>query len=464
MFDSFSSGQVIVSFQDHSVQIVHAKAKHDELAIEKSITLAVDELDNYLASDKSRSYTVIADFATLRQEIIYLPRTKEKYLKPLIENEIKNRFADLGECSYFYNILGLDFTYEGKKWFEIAIFLVSDEEAYALIDRFARFDKTISALFLPATPIARLADLDESPDAETTFCVADMESYKSLLLLRGGKVCFTRKVPSSGPGLTDEDVQNINMTINYCTQTLKYPPTQVLIIGEPCDTDMPDIDLPIPTRWLAVPDFVRASRETVMKYLVPVAAALPVKNRREQTLLPADYSLLKARTTALAWLTMVLLLLGTLCGGYGIVKSAANRTQEKKIDALKQEAEKLTGILPAYEAQKTELEKITPFITYINKKREAPDFQKALVALSQLGKPELGRIRVKSIKMSSDAGSAIISLSGIIDTKTYTDLYAQHKLLLETAKKSGGLEITSEKLNLKDSSFELAARHRISQP
>jgi len=458
MFNLLSSSKAIVSFLGQKVQIVHARARHGALTIDRNLTLGIDELDRYLASDKTRSYTVIADFETLRQEIIYIPRTKEKYLKPLIENEIKTRFADLGECTFFYNILGIDVSYEGKKWFETAVFAVSTSECDQLIDRFDRLGKTVDILLPDIVPLLGLIHTEEATGDDLQICAIDLGARKKFILHRGNKLYFTRDVLSGGIGFNAEDIMNLNMTINYAAQTLKFMPDRITLMGYPCDSDMPDLELPLPTRWLDVPSQLPQNQEQTFEQILPMSAMLPSKRRGWGNLLPAAYRHLLQQKRILSAVTMVCIAVTIAATTFIAIKAPVILKRQENVHSLKTDVKQMERIVPLFESHRRELERLKPFVTLINSQFTSPDVQKVLIATAPLGSVEFRTIKVKEIRMNVEGTALKAVLKGELGSKTYAATQSDYQRMLERLKAGKTMSIDSERLNLQDKSFEVALK------
>ncbi|MBI3592968.1 MAG: hypothetical protein HY099_05755, partial [Nitrospirae bacterium] len=84
--------QIAVSFEDELIRVVYASTDREKIVIKKTLVLKDGEFDNFLEKEKTRRFTVVCDFKTAYQDILLLPPVKEKYLKRIVETEIRKRY------------------------------------------------------------------------------------------------------------------------------------------------------------------------------------------------------------------------------------------------------------------------------------------------------------------------------------------------------------------------------------
>ncbi len=105
---------IAVSFEGEYIKVVHADYRHGNVTIEKTFTFSNIEFDHYLETTKDDEFIVVNDFQNIYQDIISIPPAQDKYLRTLIELEIKKRIPELKDFSFFYEELR-DIQKEGKK-------------------------------------------------------------------------------------------------------------------------------------------------------------------------------------------------------------------------------------------------------------------------------------------------------------------------------------------------------------
>lgn len=98
--------QITISFESEVIKIIHTVLNRGNLRIQKTLILHDEEFDNFLKKENKRSFTVVCNFKSFYQDIIFFPPVKGKYYKPVIESEIRKKSPDLKDFSFFYTILG----------------------------------------------------------------------------------------------------------------------------------------------------------------------------------------------------------------------------------------------------------------------------------------------------------------------------------------------------------------------
>lgn len=455
------SRQTILHIDGDSFRVVQARTIKGTLVVEQMFCVSEEHLDTSLRDIKAGLLTVCANMDSMRQHMVYLPVTKERYLNALVAGQLQDRYDETGEHSFFFSVLG-ETKIEGEKWLQIAVFVVDDTELNKIISRFSRNGRTVARIFPNVCALERLAVLSMREDSEhdrNIFCVADLGRTKTLFVLQHDKLCFSRDVPSPGFGIHEQDVQNINMSVSYCSQTLHIVPVKVLIMSLAYDTDTPGLDLMLPAQWITLPSQITLEFEKIREYLVPLSIPLPYSNPLRGNLLPKWYRtlLLRSKTVNIMIVAVAVTLLALV--GYAGVKALEAGTLRKNVLAAKREIRAMDRIMPQFKALKQELDSFAPLLTYANTKLDRTDMQKVLTALAELGRPEYGRSLPGGIKLVSmpggaaEKGAVTVSISGKLAAGTFTEMNNSYQTALETIKRFPGAEVTSSSMNLNESTY-----------
>lgn len=451
------SSQTILHIDGDIFRVVQVRTSRGNLVVGKMCSVEESELDVCLRDMKASSLTICANFDSMRQHVVYLPVTKERYLKALVAGQLQDRFDETGEHSFFFSVLG-ETRIEGEKWLEIAAFVVDDSELNGIITRFSRNGCTVTLIHPNVCALERLAvlSLKDDPDHDKIIlCVADLGQTKTLFVLRHGKLSFSRDVPSPGFGIHEQDVQNINMTISYCSQSLHIVPAKVLIMSLAYDTDTPSLDLMLPTRWITLPQQIPLEYEKIREHLIPISVQLPCSDPLRGNLLPKWYRTLLLRSKSLNIMTVFIAATLLLLTGYAVVKAMETVKLKNNMLAVMREIKAMDRLMPQFKARKQELDTFTPLLTYANAELDKPDMQRVLTTLAILGRPEYSKTVIGEIKLSgvSGKGSVNVSMSGKLAAGTFTEMNNTYQTTLDTIKRFPGAEITASSMNLNESGF-----------
>jgi hypothetical protein len=285
--------------------------------------------------------------------------------------------------------------------------------------------------------------------------VAESESGKILLLMKEGKLYFMRDAQSFESGIHDIDVQSINMTVNYCRQTLRLTPSQVILIGTACSKYEPTMDLLLPVLCMEPPSDIIASRETITDFIIPISAMLNIEGMKDGNLLPESYRRLQRQKTILAYYTTFFLLLSIIGLGYIKIKHAEIAEIKKEIGLLRSEIRGMESIRIGYENKKKELDKVMPLINFMNAMNSSANLQKVLVSLSSIKELREKDINIVSIDINPEGTVVRIKLKGNVTAADFTAMQQAYQNLVKAMKKAEGIEIVSDKIDIKDKSFQI---------
>ena len=308
--------QVAVSFENEIIKVVYASSDNEKLLIEKTLILRDEEFDDFLRRENTRHFTVACDFKSFHEDILLIPPVKEQYIKSIIASEIKKKFPELRNPSFLYTVLG-EKLHEGRLMKEVFIFAVSNEDLFGIINRFDKHNKKIKYLYPGTFALAHLVNLSINLKNELALCIAGTGGNTALFFIKDKNFIPFRLTQFSEKGIHNTDIQNINMTIAYCRQTLKLNPTLIALVGEACYRYHSDIDLALPILCIMHPsNIIAAEKNIIEEFIMPISAIFRVKDMEAGNILPQDYRKFYVRKTAIGYLTALLLLLSLLGLGY----------------------------------------------------------------------------------------------------------------------------------------------------
>jgi hypothetical protein len=450
--------QVAISFENDIVKVVYASSDNEKLFIEKTLILRNEEFDGFLKREKTRHFTVAFDFKSFHEDILLIPPVKEQYIKSIIASEIKKKFPELRNPSFLYTVLG-EKLHEGRLMKEVFIFAVSNEDLFSVINRFDKHNKKIKYLYPGTFALAHLVNLSINLKNELALCIAGTGGNTALFFIKDKNFIPFRLTQFSEKGIHNTDIQNINMTIAYCRQTLKLNPTLIALVGEACYRYHSDIDLALPILCIMHPsNIIAAEKNIIEEFIMPISAIFRVKDMEAGNILPQDYRKFYVRKTAIGYLTALLLLLSLLGLGYTGMKISEILLLKGKIESLRTEIKSMEPAFSNYGAKYEKLQSLFPAINIIKSAGSAHDFQRLLIIMEQF---RIKNVNIHSIQINNEKGvSLFFNIKGVIISEGFADMHNNYQALLSVIKKNKEIELLSDKIDLKDKGFHIEARFK----
>jgi len=450
------TNKIVISFGGDDVKVVYAASKSSGSVVKKTLTFTNAEFEGFLQRDKNKEFVVVYDFKTFYSDLLHVPPLKGKYLKSIIESEIRKGFHEAKEFSFIYTVLG-DKVLEGKKKTEVFVFAADNSDIENILFRFARYGKIVTHLIPVVYSLAQTVPFSE----ETVFCVSSTGMDKNLFLLKGGNLLFIRVAQGIEKGINDFDIQNINMTINHCRQSLKISPLQVLLIGSACSEYDAGMTVILPVVCVNYKPKVFAEKKTIMEFISVMPCILRDKASKEflkhSNILPVKYKSLLSLKNILSYSTVMFLILSVIGLWYIIVKIPDVRAAKHRIEVLRSEVKNIEAAGAVYAGKRAELEKFIPVINITNEINSAPEIQKVLLVLPSL---DIKDININSIDMKADAGGVKLSIKGAIGAASFSDIQMRYQGLVDSMKKMEGMEVMSNKLVIKDKILEVESIYK----
>lgn len=439
-----------VSFEEKGIRIAYASTGSKKIKLQKTLLITEEEFDDFLRKESSSTFTVTADFRSIFHDIIQLPPVPDKFINKLVFNELKKRAPELGAFLFSYEFIGERFV-EGRKVKEIFAVAVSEDEINSIISRFSVRGKSVDAIYPNISCIAALASAAIGKSEDAALFVSESGFAKTLFVIDKGKLLFVRKASSTGSGMRDFDVQNVNMTISYCRQTLKLNPSVVMLIGSSCLEYDASGDTIVPSVCMILPPNVQGRQDVILDNIFPVSALLFRKQLKSSNMLPSAYRA--------AQMLRIFFKVGAACfvvlsaAGLFALRSTIDRiqTHEKNISSLSAQVSAAAPAVAEIKKIQAQLDPLMPAINALNTSNSAPDAGKALSSLSGLA---VKGVAVDSLSFNFDAGSARISAKGSIKSGSYLNTQSIFAEMIDSLGRNG-LHVVSKRLDIKDSVFNI---------
>lgn len=445
------SKQIAVSFESGYVKVSYGSQRNGNLVIARTLRIKEDEFDTLLAREKTKDFIVVFSFQSFYQDVLLLPPVDAKYLDTLIETEIKKNAPEIKDFVFFSTILK-DKIHEGRPVKEIFVFAANSNEIDPLLERFSRYGKRVQHLYADVFALSHIIADSKNVKEKTILCMMDREGFKTLFLLREGKLAFARSIQSRGKGIDQYDITNVNMTVNYARQTLREHPEELVIVSATQDKASIAEGLTLPASFFYYPSTVMVAEADAIDFAVPIAGLFLGKESAKESLLPKVYQRGIIQERILRYASAVFMIVSFLCLGYIISGWNQARQIRAMIDPLKAEIGIKAKAYEEFESRNSEFQDALPYINYLNGESATPDIQKSLVALQILNRE---KVKVKEVEIKNTGQGLAIQIKGAIAAKTYGDLQSCFRRLADDVKSVKGTQNISEKLDLASKDFSI---------
>jgi hypothetical protein len=449
------SKQVAVSFEDNLVKVVYASSDKGRTVVQKTTIFKDEEFDSFLKTTRLPDLTVVCHFKRFYSDIMIAPPAKPAYLKKIVEAEIRKRFPELRDFSYFYSVPAG--TTAGEKGLrEVFFFAVDNNELNEIVERFNKYGKSAKYIYPNVLTLSHLIRSSDDWKNKTVLSLLISEKDRTLFLAKNGKVCFVRVTPSLGREITDVDIDNINMTVSYCRQNLRlYPELIILMNTVKKESGFNTI---IPTTNIIYPMSVIASEETLRNFAAPVSAIIFGKQLRNDNLLPRKYGVLYTQKRIASYAVVFFLLFSLIALGHILINLSEIFLINKKINLLRKDLAGIDAVTSVYEKDMERMQQFLPLINFVNESHSSPDILQALVSLKFL---PMENVQIKTIQLNNKKDSSLIQVSGIIKAKNYGDMHRIFIKLLTHFSNVPGMKVISKNIELRDGHFQIDVENKI---
>lgn len=435
---------VVVSFEDEIRRVIYAKVRGENIIVDDALVLKDEQFDDFLLKEKTKEFIIVSSFKDFFQETILVPPTKKKFIKMLLEVEIKKR-SQFKDFSFLYVILGEKIV-EHRRMKEVFVFAVKNEDIKAIIDRFILQGKVVKAIYPDIFSIANLVDSKMS-----FLCISETNLNKNMFLIKNGAIQFIRVVQSKEKGIRDIDIQSINMTINYCRQTLKINPDAIMLLGSLCGNYNVTTDTSIPIAS-CLPHRMPLIRDgsLYLDFNIPLSA-LFIPKERDINLLTKEYKNLFRTSLFLRYATALFLALTIIGTGYIGYRGKNIIELKNRLDFIKENLPDVRNTLTTYNMKRIELAGYMPFVTSLRNAAAIPDMRKFLSLLSEL---KTDNIRIDYMSITTADDILHVELKGSAKTDDYVTIQTHYQKFIDSmaSLKCG---IKSQGLNFRDKSFHV---------
>ncbi len=443
------SKTVAVSFEEDSVKIVHASLKSGSLSVEKTDIVPTIEFDAYLKNEEATDFAVTCEFKEAFHGTLNTPVVKPQYLVKIIESEIRKALNETN-LSFIYTNLG-ERVIENKKVLEIFYYAVRSEEVKDIVGRFYDHGKTVSALYPSVFAAAAVLDLEQS--GEAGMGVYSTGKEKVAFFTKDRNIQFIRTYEAFDPGLTDFDIQNINMTISYCFQNIRISPASIFLMGNLSEASEVSTLPSAPLACLTKSRNIVCENETFMEYLLPIVSYYVPK---ASNILSREFKNLYMLRRYMTYATRAFAAAALLILGLTVFETRGIIDKKEAIAAALKSHDDLQVIYNDYSEKKDRIQRFLPVISFIN--QQPADLRVLLVAL---GEAHLEGLKLNTIEASTkDRNSYTVTVKGAGYTSTYASLQSSFDGLINYLSINKSINVQSKTLNVSDKSFLIKLEFR----
>lgn len=442
------SASIVISLEGQSARIVYGSAKSGVATVKDALVIPVEKLEDFLAGERAFEFTIVNHFSDPFQEVISVPAVKKRLLRKIIEIEVRKR-AGFSDFSFIHTVIGTRATDQGKRT-DVFVFAVKNDESRAIIERFASRNKTVKALYPDVFVLSRAMALKD----EDVLCVSATGNKKVFSLVKDGALQFTREVLSSSPEISSFDIQNLDMTVNYCRQSLRVMPSLVMFAGRLGQYDPAAAIRGTHTACFRPAIASIMAREALADFCAPILALEPGP---AFDISPAPYRAekLKAKLLKYSSITFAAMAAFLVIMSYSALRDAGAAKQE--LQASLATLPDIDSVVSSHEARKAEFERYVPFIDTINRAAEAPD---PAVVLSELTGLDTEKITFSLINITPSDGALKLRLEGSIRSNSYASTQSYFEKFADSFKRIKDAQVIEQRLMIKDRTFlvEVACR------
>lgn len=440
------------------IQAARVGIENNIVTVNDARTFSFDDLEDFLSSCSEKRCVICSNPQQFYQDIIHLPPAADKLYDRLIRNEIQSAHPDLTAFSFFYRIVG-ESTIETRPYSKIAVFSYPDDFLADFIGELNRFGVSVSSIYAAPYSLFRLVlSIGAADQSQARIFAASILGEKLLLVCENNELEFIRKIPSFESAMRPEDAHNINMTVDYCFQTLRVRPSETVMIGAMDSSEELTKRISIPYRSVLPPMLADIPLDTVQDYLAPLATAVHhADSPRSGNILPADYvacakhrKLLKTSIISL----MIILFILIACAASEHMKIA---DLNARVGKIRIEIGGAASELATFKQLDADLAQLKQPLEFVNKHNLSPNPAMSLAAFNL---PEAQDREIKSVIAQSADGAVSVKVSGKIIATGYGNTQAAFEKLVAQIAKLPGYSVTSSSIDIKQKTFNLQTLYK----
>lgn len=458
--------KVSISFENDKVKVVFTEKKGGKIWVNDFLVLDRHSLKEFLKTDKTRQFYVTGSFAETVNEVVTVPALRGKSLLEFIKRELKKRYPDIDDFIVRYNIIN-EKDSDGAKTKEVLITAFPVDKVDDLLYDFIQNKKDVPQFQPDILSMFNILPAIDSP----ALVLFIQEQIRIMFFIYENNIYMVRKITGISNEIDDFDIQNINMTVNYCRQNLRLEPELLFVVGKQRITSnlfplipvatllLKDIEFPKTAQYKPEADEGSLEKEDIRNMLtLPLSAQFRPKLGN---FLSPSYALYRSvkkyfnlAIPVFALIILVILLL-TFNTGRDIL------SYERKIKALKER----TGDITAIFKELRTLEEKKGDIIYLNSLiksssfRENPNRLISVLSNSDLSGVDIRIIKIHSVNRNSNHVNTEMkmefTLEGISKGSSFGEVMKNYNNFLNSLKEDAETTIDYETLDVEKRNFTI---------
>ncbi len=435
---------VAVSFEGNAVKVLHISLKGNSLSVTKSETIAEQDFDDYLNNSKVTEFIVTCNFIETIHDTITVPPVKEKFLDKVIESKIR-KVTNRKDLTYISYKIG-DHLVKNRKEQEIYFFGVSNDELKRVLDRFHAKDKIVKAIYPSMFSAAAL--IKRYFKEEPVLGALTSGNETGVFFLKKGDIQFIRNYDSTEPTLSDFDIQNINMTINYCFQSLRTNPSSVLLLGGLTRSSEITSTSISPLASFIKPDDITCSREIFSEYVLPIAS---VYTSKESNIMSRDFRNIYALQCYMKYAASVFILITVLLLGVSFYKGIGIADKKTRIKDASLSLHNVDNIYAEYQERTETINRLMTMVDFMN--QSSPDLGELIVKIGSISSTH---ITFTSFEVKKNRDNMFdVYIKGTSSVDSYASLQTSFEEMIDTIKGIENAQVNTSDLNITNQSFSV---------
>ncbi|GBE00496.1 hypothetical protein BMS3Abin07_02547 [bacterium BMS3Abin07] len=436
---------VSVSIEGDNIKVVFATLKGKKIIVNDSFVLPDEKFDDFLSSVKAKDFIVSVDFNNYFQDSVLIPPVKKSLTSAVIISELKKKNANVADITPLFFRVGQK-KVDGKMLNEYFVFYVETPEVDNIVRRFLSKGKRIRALYPNMMSALKILPVQERP----YLFFHEIGGRKNISLIDNGRMLFARSFQSIGEGIADYDIQNINMTVNYCIQALRITPEKIMIAGSGDDTSSASMQATIPSVHFSRPGTIEVDNEIFTNYLVPISA---LGHGRMKSIFTDGYRRFSILSNLIRYSTASFTILSLLLAGLLGVNLVKYSSLKSRLSSIRSLHNNLRPVINKYNSEKKSLESRKPMADFINSMTGQPSVAGLLYALSGL---RTNGISIDTFQMEYDGGKTLkLRMGGKAGAGSLYVSQQDLDNLVAGLKKTRGIKDVVGELSLKSMTFSI---------
>jgi hypothetical protein len=447
---------VVVSFEGESVKVVFASTKGENIHLDDYMTLTIEQFNDFLRNDASDDYIIVTGFKNFQNDRVSIPKTKDRYIKPLLKREISSRHPELNDFVPIVLFIEQSDTL-GKHRNDYFVISIDKSEINDLIGHFLENQKSVIMVYPAMCVLMSLL-----PQSDTPFlCMFEVGEIKNVILVKDGNIIFTRSFSSQDEDGSDVVAQNIDLTVIYCRESLKVDPSFIIMAGV-ISKSVRISSSEIPSKPLVFPESFNVDQSEFNQYMIPIAAInysrehpsilKKVKSLPEINVVTTQYKTFCYAKSLLKYSAVFFLALSIISIGF-IGESSLNILKtNNKIKARRLQLSDISRIFETHIIKRDKVVDNLKNIEFMIRVNKQPRFADFLTALSSI---KMDGVSIESLFAQNSNNIANVEMTGTLTVTNNYGFIKKEEIFRNSLIKIAGLKVINYKSDIQKRTYKV---------